>query len=123
MPTVNKITRPWLNHSPSQSEKKKDPFYDSSPWRKTRAYKLALNPVCEYCERFGIKHFGNFGDHEKPRRIFPELELEVTNLRTCCPLAHDIKRNCERRMSNRDQQEGMMKEFYDLLGKHYRNTR
>jgi 5-methylcytosine-specific restriction endonuclease McrA len=123
MPEVKKIQRPWLKPSTTQSEKKTDPFYTSTPWRKTRAYKIALNPLCEYCEQFNIKHFGGICDHEKPRRIFPELELELSNLRNSCQTAHDIKRNCERRMSNRSQQEAMMKEFYELLGKHYRNTR
>lgn len=123
MPTVNKIQRPWIKPSTPQSEKKTDPFYHSPSWRKVRIFHIKLKPLCEYCDLFGIKHFGNFCDHEKPRRLFPELELVDSNLKTSCQVAHDIKRNCEKRMVSREQQAEIMKEFLDLLEKHYRNTR
>jgi proline racemase len=52
----------------------------SSRWRKVRAEHLKNNPKCELCE--GTKKLRVH--HIKPFHLYPELELEPTNLITLC---------------------------------------
>src|SRR5688500_5583512 len=103
MPSVTKISRPWIVKAQTQSEKKTDKFYLSTPWRKTREHHLALNPICFYCELSGRKHIPRvaYVDHFRPRRLFPELEWEPTNLRTSCSETHNAKRQWESKITNK----------------------
>ena len=125
MPTVNKISRPWIKPSESQSEKKTDPFYHSPPWRKLRAYHLSLNPMCWYCLLFGRRHIPpvSYVDHFRPRKLYPELSLDQENLRTACEWAHNFKRAWERLITTKEQFESKINELLERFIKHNHNTR
>jgi 5-methylcytosine-specific restriction protein A len=101
MPTVTKIQRPWIKKYDQQE--KHDPFYNSTPWRKLRAYILAKDPLCHYCRLIGQVTVATIGDHLKPRRLFPELSLYPDNIVGSCDHHHQVKRNWERTLSTQDQ--------------------
>lgn len=113
MPTVQRIQRPWIRKAETQNEKKTDPFYVSTIWRKTRAFHLSHNPLCYYCDMVGLKHFGNIVDHYRPRKLYPELALDGPNLRTSCDHAHNIKRQFEKEITTRDQFERRIPELME----------
>jgi 5-methylcytosine-specific restriction endonuclease McrA len=115
MPSVNKIQRPWIKPSETQSEKKTDPFYLSTPWRKLRKYVLQLNPLCFYCKLKGITTLAVIGDHFRPRKLYPEQSLEQDNIKGCCEQCHNIKRAFERTIYTKEQFE---RKVNDLL-KHF----
>lgn len=103
MPTLNKISRPWIRKAETQSEKKTDKFYYSSPWRKLRAFILAEDPLCYYCSLSDKKRLATIADHYRPRKLFPELQLIHTNIKGSCDHCHNQKRNWERKIASREQ--------------------
>lgn len=119
MPSVTKVSRPWIRKAETQSEKKTDPFYLSKLWRGTREVHLAHNPLCFYCELSGRKHIPriSYVDHYRPRRLFPELELDGNNLRTSCQETHDIKRQWEKGIGSREQFERLIPELIAKFSK------
>lgn len=119
MPSVQKISRPWIQKAPTQSEKAKDKFYDSSVWRKTRLFHYTQNPICFYCELSGRKHIPlvAYIDHFRPRRLYPELSLDGSNLRTSCSETHNIKRNWEKGIGSKEQFERMIPELITRFSK------
>lgn len=72
---------------PSDRSRQTDPFYLSPEWRAARARVLRRDPVCLECASAQASHV----DHIKPRRLFPELALEVTNLRGLCAACHNTR--------------------------------
>ena len=68
-----------------------DPFYSSPEWRSLRAYKLSIDPCCQCddCIRTGDTVAADCVDHIKPRREFPELELEISNTRSMATAHHN----------------------------------
>ncbi|HYD92395.1 MAG TPA: HNH endonuclease signature motif containing protein [Flavobacterium sp.] len=93
MPRIFKIK----SHISNTIQKVHDSFYDSPAWRKIRAYKLKLNPFCEYCQdngRLGV--IAKIVDHYLPRALWPGLSFTLTNLRSCCDTCHQRKRAIER---------------------------
>lgn len=74
-----------------------DPFYSSAAWLRLRNYKRMLNPLCEDCERDGRVTPMHAVDHVKTRREYPELELEIENLRSLCESHHNAKSAREQR--------------------------
>jgi 5-methylcytosine-specific restriction endonuclease McrA len=63
----------------------KDKFYCSINWRNLRAYKLSIN---YYCENIGCKEFATEVHHEKDKKYFPGLALEISNLKSLCKSCH-----------------------------------
>ncbi len=63
-----------------------DPFYASKAWRGIRKVVLIRDHyLCAICH----KHMPRMAvDHIKPRKQFPELALDLSNLRTLCPVCH-----------------------------------
>lgn len=51
-----------------------------------------LGEKCGFSESY-IMHV----DHIKPKRLYPELKLDMSNLLTVCPNCHQFKTNFERR--------------------------
>ena len=110
IPTSSK-QRPWLPPKAKPFQRKPvlgepivdDSFYNGMPWRKLRAKKFALNPLCEVCERDSIIKQGRPVDHIKTRRLFPELELDINNLQTLCDRHHNIKSQLETYMKTKEQ--------------------
>jgi len=65
-------------------------IYKSSRWVKLRAAKIALNPLCEHCERYGIIKPGNTIDHIIEVEDGGEV-WEMSNLATLCHSCHNTK--------------------------------
>lgn len=101
MPTVNRIQRPWLNVK--KEEARHDPFYNSTPWRKLRAYVLTTNPLCKYCNLSGVLTPAVIGDHYRPKRLYPDLALDASNIVPCCDTCHQIKRGWEKTILSQKQ--------------------
>jgi 5-methylcytosine-specific restriction endonuclease McrA len=111
MPSVTKVNRPWIKKSETQSEKKTDPFYHSPLWRKLRAVVLAEDPLCYYCLLSGLRRLATIGDHFRPRKIYPELSLDKTNIKGSCDNHHNTKRQFEKGISSREQFERLIPEL------------
>lgn len=63
-------------------------FYRRAAWRKCRAYKLSLNPLCEQCvERDEITEATQV-HHIVDRADRPDLEYELSNLQALCAPCH-----------------------------------
>lgn len=63
-------------------------FYRRAAWRKCRAYKLSLNPLCELClqrdqptEATQVHHVVDYADR-------PDLAYELSNLQALCAPCH-----------------------------------
>jgi 5-methylcytosine-specific restriction protein A len=68
-----------------------DRVYDSRRWRKLRAAKLALNPVCEYCRQAPA----TVADHKK-RIKAGGAAWDIANLKSSCWACHQSKRQHEK---------------------------
>lgn len=66
-------------------------FYASSPWRRTRLYKLSINPMCEVCERNNVKTIASIVHHKDEIRtaIGWEKRLDIDNLESICQSCHN----------------------------------
>jgi 5-methylcytosine-specific restriction protein A len=72
-------------------------FYASAAWRRLRGHKLAVQPVCEHCEREGRTEVAIEVHHDKARRSHPHLELVLDNLIALCKQCHAREENRRRR--------------------------
>jgi 5-methylcytosine-specific restriction protein A len=63
-------------------------FYDSGPWRKLRAWKLATDPLCERCKASGRYVAASHVHHRTERSEAPELALDEANLESLCHPCH-----------------------------------
>ena len=64
--------------------KKTNSFYSSSAWRRTRLYKLGLNPICEQCK----DRPGTDVHHIIPLKRDPMKAHELENLQALCKKCH-----------------------------------
>lgn len=67
-----------------------DSFYNTYAWKKLRATKRKMNPLCEHCERYGVAKDAELVDH------IDEIEdggaaLDINNLQSLCHQCHNIK--------------------------------
>lgn len=68
-----------------KAQQARDAFYDSQPWLELRyAVLKKYGPVCMLCNRSRKDGVQIHVDHIKPRKHFPELELEFANLQVLC---------------------------------------
>lgn len=74
-------------HQRPGPKKSGDPFYSSKPWRALRARRLRLSPFCS-C---GCQRRADTVDHIKPRRLHPELELDLANTQSFYSRCHNRK--------------------------------
>jgi 5-methylcytosine-specific restriction endonuclease McrA len=100
MPTLKTIgakTKEQTNQSWSWN----DPFIHSHQWRKVRKLKIQQDPLCEVCMREGKTVAATVGDHHRPRRLWPELNLTMSNLVSMCQSHHRkkslLERDCQTR--------------------------
>ncbi len=76
-----------------RADRKEDKaFYSSPPWRKLRALKLALDPLCEDCKARDRTTAAAHVHHKVDRKADPALALELSNLESCCIACHNRKR-------------------------------
>lgn len=93
MPKIKKTTRrPWMpEKKPHQGYRHHNTeFYQSTPWRKLRAQKLLMNPLCEECERKGILTPAQMVDHIVPINK-GGAALDIDNLQSLCNPCHNRK--------------------------------
>jgi hypothetical protein len=62
-------------------------FYQSKAWFRARGQVLKRDPVCVECRAEKATHC----DHIKSRRLFPELALDIGNLRGLCTTCHNSR--------------------------------
>jgi 5-methylcytosine-specific restriction protein A len=63
-------------------------IYNTPRWKKLRAYKLAINPVCEMCSANGKTTMTQEVHHIIPFNISPELAYDYDNLISVCIECH-----------------------------------
>lgn len=106
MPTINSVKRPWHSKDKYRRKPEKDSFLNNQPWRKLRRRKLMNDPLCEECKRRGRIVEATIVDHKQPRRFYPELKLEYTNLMSLCKSHHESKSSRESRIKSKEDYEG-----------------
>lgn len=97
--TIARTSRPV----PHQNTKKTDPFYYSGPWRGLRKLKLNEQPYCEIFLLDDKVYKAEMVDHWKPRRLFPELELDYENLVSMSHHYHNKKRAIEKNINTKQE--------------------
>lgn len=65
-------------------------FYTSSAWRRLRALKLSINPMCEHCEIKDLMIPAYMVDHIRPITEGGEA-LNIVNLQSLCKHCHAVK--------------------------------
>lgn len=93
MPTIIKSChRPWQKEKKPQTGRihNNKEFYQSPAWRKLRAVKLRLNPLCEECERLGRVTPAQMVDHITPINK-GGASLDMENLQSLCNACHNRK--------------------------------
>lgn len=84
-------------------------FYASSEWKKLRQQALERdNFECQWCKENGkVSDWSNSileVDHIKELEYYPELALEISNMRTLCKDCHNKRHNrMNYRSANRKQ--------------------
>ena len=98
MPTINKQKKK-RTFEDTEARKKRKKVYDTARWRKLRAWKFALNPLCEMCEKEGkatpaedIHHIVSFTGAESPEKI-NALAFDIDNLMSLCKRHHQLMHN------------------------------
>jgi 5-methylcytosine-specific restriction protein A len=92
MPRINnEPKRPWKSDRQPRQDKRADPFYTSTAWRKLRNQYIATQPICEHCKQAGNYKAAKVVDHIAPRKQRPELELDWDNLQSLCQRCHQQK--------------------------------
>jgi 5-methylcytosine-specific restriction endonuclease McrA len=89
-------TTPVLTDAQQQREydrNRRDPaaraFYTSLRWRKTRALKLANNPLCESCRSRGMYVAATMVHHSKGLGECHEHALDMDTLVSLCTACHN----------------------------------
>lgn len=67
-------------------------FYQSPAWRKLRALKLSIDPLCEDCLKQGRTTVAVEVHHVEKRKLRPDLALSLENLASLCVPCHNMKR-------------------------------
>ncbi len=70
--------------------KKSDPFYSSRTWRRVRAAKLQVNPLCEVCLKRGVLTPATLVDHVTERSD-GGADYDMDNLQSMCRSCHERK--------------------------------
>ena len=99
MPRIKSISP---KRTSQQSTKKTDSFYYSTKWRKLRAHKLSIQPLCEICYKNNVTTIATVVDHDKTRRLWPELEMDLDNLVPMCNKHHNKKRALEKNIHTQE---------------------
>lgn len=98
MPTIKKVKKKSVFEKNENRDKRKK-VYDTVRWRKLRAWKFSLNPLCEMCEKKGIitpaediHHIESFTGAESPERV-EALAYDINNLMSLCKKCHQAIHN------------------------------
>src|SRR6056297_495423 len=63
-------------------------FYSSSAWHRARKYKLAQDPLCEYCSENERTTIATEVDHIIPLKIDWSRRLDFNNMKSTCHRCH-----------------------------------
>jgi 5-methylcytosine-specific restriction endonuclease McrA len=100
MPNLPKYTRPKQARPKQGRYPTSDQiFYNSQQWRKTRAYRMQENPLCEVHLKKDIYidcTYGGVTDHIVPISS-NGAKLNPENLMTLCPQCHNRKSGLEQK--------------------------
>lgn len=79
----------------TRSKETMHPFYQSTAWRKLRLQAIERdNHECVWCKEQGKLTTTNLEvDHIKELEYYPELALDLDNLRTLCRDCHNKRHN------------------------------
>jgi 5-methylcytosine-specific restriction protein A len=81
------------HHYERRADRQEDKdFYKSPVWRKLRALKLSMNPLCEDCSLRGRTTPAAHVHHVRDRKQHPALALDIENLQALCVGCHNRKR-------------------------------
>lgn len=97
MPTIYKPKKQQRNDSLLDAERKR--IYQTERWRRLRAVKVSMNPLCELCEKDGrvtptedVHHIQSFMSTDDPvQRNF--LAYDFDNLMSLCKTCHQKVHN------------------------------
>jgi 5-methylcytosine-specific restriction endonuclease McrA/predicted kinase len=82
-----------------QGRRERSDKYDTTRWRKLRAYHLARNPLCVDCGKKGITRAAKVLDHIIPHRIDDTIDFfDSTNHQGLCTRCHNSKSAQERKL-------------------------
>ena len=84
------VRRPWQpEHKPQEGRRQSNAkFYQSTAWRKLRALKIEVQPLCEECLRRGIATPARVVDHIVPINK-GGAALSLANLQSLCDACHN----------------------------------
>lgn len=105
MPTI-----PTRTPKPKQN----DPFYQTPGWKQLRTWFFSVpeNNLCRHCKKKdGREEVAFICDHILPRRWFPELTFETTNLEGLCRHCDQIKRVKEKAIRSREHAYIILKDY------------
>lgn len=71
-----------------QRDKRSKQFYDSAAWRRTRAEKLARDPLCEGCKMAGKLTAASHVHHAIEIKVDWDRRLDPDNLVSACHSCH-----------------------------------
>jgi 5-methylcytosine-specific restriction protein A len=94
MPKIKYKSKPWIYKKPAFDMKERDPFYNSTAWRKVRLLYKKKFPLCANCQRKGIIKEARDIDHIIPLKQNGD-KFSYSNLQSLC-------RSCHNRKSARD---------------------
>lgn len=73
----------------TKRDKQAAEFYKSTAWKKVRAQAMArAHYLCQDCLKRGVINKAEMVHHIKPLREFPELALDINNLKPLCYKCH-----------------------------------
>lgn len=93
MPTLNNKQRKLPNLAKGKSKSKSWSYhsiYHTTQWRRLRALKLNINPLCEQCEKQKMIEEATVVDHINPVQEGGE-PFDLNNLQSLCKSHHNSK--------------------------------
>ncbi|TLG72060.1 HNH endonuclease [Culicoidibacter larvae] len=79
-----------MNNYKTKEQKLK--FYKSKAWKQLRLVALERdNNECQQCKANGVYHKAEDVDHVKEIENYPQLALDINNLRCLCKRCHNAK--------------------------------
>ena len=94
------------------STRKRDPFYSSTEWIRLRSTVVAHVSRCAYCHAPFKPGAKKVGEHFRPRRLYPELELTPSNIYAVCEKCNNAKSAREQYINSREQWEAKVMPEY-----------
>jgi hypothetical protein len=72
-------------------QRERDAFYKTAAWRRLRAWRLAVEPLCRACKSRGLVVAGTEVDHIEPVSVAWDRRLDESNTQSLCGSCHAEK--------------------------------